>query len=455
MAILPAPPDRPPRSVLAASMLGSVVEWYDLFVYGTLVYFLSRLFFPSVLGIPSLILSLLAFVAGAAVRPLGGAVFGRAGDLLGRRYAFVITTLTMGVGSVAIGLLPTYAQVGVAAPLSLFFLRVVQGLALGGEYGGGVIYVAENSSDRRRGLWTSLLQSASSLGLLLATAVVLGVLTLLGPAGFLQWGWRIPFLAASPLLGISLYARWRLRETLLFERLTAQKRTSPAPLSEALRDRQNARRIGMVILVVGGASVVWHTAQFYSQIFLQGVMKGLTYHGLLPTLEAMLVALLLAAPFYPIFGALSDRWGRLRVVLVGTVVGGLAAYPTFFLLARFAAPPAPNVAALVLLLWPLLVLGAMCYAPLGAYLVELFPGRLRYTSVSIAHGIGTGDIGDATVIGAPVIALLLAAPLAGTLWCTLVPLACAPIAYLLLRRAPTPGIWREVETPPAHPDPAR
>jgi MFS family permease len=452
MAILPAPPDRPPNSVLAASMLGSVVEWYDLFVYGTLAFFLSQLFFPSVLGIPSLILSLLAFVAGAAVRPLGGAVFGRAGDLLGRRYAFVVTTLTMGIGS---DLLPTFAQIGVAAPLALFSLRVVQGLALGGEYGGGVIYVAENSADRQRGLWTSLLQSAASLGLLLATGVVLVVLTLLGPAVFLQWGWRVPFLAASPLLGISLYARWRLRETLLYQRLNAQKRTSPAPLSETLRNRANARRIGMVIVLVGGASVVWHTAQFYSQIFLQGVMKGLTYHGLLPTLEAMLVALLLAAPFYPIFGALSDRWGRLKMILIGTLVGGVVAYPAFYLLARFAAPPTPNVALLVLVLWPLLVLGAMCYAPLGAYLVELFPGRLRYTSVSIAHGIGTGDIGDATVIVAPVLALLFALPLAGTLWCTLVPLASAPLAYLLLRGAPTPGIWREVDTPPADVDPTQ
>jgi MFS family permease len=437
------PPERPSSRVLLASLIGSVIEWYDLFVYGTLVFVLSLVFFPKVLGIPPLILSLIAFVAGAAVRPLGGAVFGRFGDLLGRRSAFVLSTLTMGIGSVAIGVLPTYAQIGVAAPLALVALRVVQGLALGGEYGGGVIFIAENIRDRRRGLWTGVLQSASTLGLLLATAVVLLTLGLLGPANLKAWGWRLPFLGAIPLLGIALFVRWRLAETPLFRRLRELKRTSRMPITEALRNPGTRRRIGIAMAVVGGASIVWHTAQFYTQIFLQSAR----HLPLAPTLEAMFIALACAAPFYVVLGALSDRLGRLRLILLGTVGGAIATYPAFTLLAAFTSPL--NLPGLAAVLWGLLVLGALCYAPMGAYLVETFPARIRYTSVSLAHGVGTGDIGDATVIVAPVLALTLLSLYAGLLWSVAVPLVLAAIGVIALREERAVKLWAEVDAGPS------
>ncbi len=452
MSLEPAPPVRPPGRVLAASLAGSVVEWYDLFVYGTLVFVLSGLFFPKVLGIPPLVLGLLAFVAGAAVRPLGGAVFGPIGDRLGRRPAFVLSTLVMGLGSVAIGLLPTYAEAGVVAPLGLLALRVVQGLALGGEYGGGVIYVAESSHDRRRGLWTGVLQAASSLGLLLATVVVLVTLAVLGPAGLKAWGWRLPFLGASALLVVAVLARWRLTDTDLFRRLQESKRTSRAPLGEVLGTRETRRKVVLALAVVGGASVVWHTAQFYTQIFVQAQLGPLSDHGLHATLLAMAVALALAAPFYPLFGALSDRVGRLRLVLLGSVLGGLFAYPAFALLARFAQPPDPNVVGLAAVLWAELVLGALCYAPLGAYLVELFSGRVRYTGVSLAHGVGTGVIGDATVVIAPTLAIALAVWYGGLLWSIAVPLACSLVVALFVPERRGVSIWKEVELPPSTPE---
>ncbi len=447
MAALPNPPGRPPSRVLVASLTGSVIEWYDLFVYGTLVFVLSSLFFPSVLGLPPLVLGLIAFVAGAAVRPLGGAVFGRIGDLLGRRPAFVLTTIAMGLGSVAIGLLPTYAEVGLFAPIALVALRVVQGLALGGEYGGGVVYVAENTDDRRRGLWTSVLQVASTLGLLLATAVVLGTLAWLGPAGLKAWGWRLPFLGASALLVVAFLARWRLAETELYQRLQRLGRTSRAPLREVLGSRENARRVVLALALVGGASVVWHNAQFYTQIFLQGLLHPLPDHGLGTTLSAMGIALALAVPFYPFFGWLSDRVGRLRLVLLGSVLGSIVAYPSFLALAHFATAPGPYLPGLVLVLWVQLVLGAMCYAPLGAYLVEQFPGRIRYTAVSLAHGVGTGDLGDSTVVIAPVLALALSNLYAGLLWPVVVPLVCSLVVVLFAPEQRGLSIWREVELP--------
>jgi MFS family permease len=436
-----APPEHPSARVLLASLIGTVIEWYDLFVYGTLVFVLSTVFFPQVLGIPPLVLSLIAFVAGAAVRPLGGAVFGRFGDMIGRRFAFVLSTLTMGIGSVAIGLLPTYAAIGLAAPIALVSLRVLQGLALGGEYGGGVTFIAENIRDRRRGLWTGVLQSASTLGLLLATAAVLATLALLGPASLRAWGWRVPFLGAVPLLAVALFVRWRLVETPLFQRLRELKRTSRMPLRETLRSPDTQRRIAIGMAVVGGGSIVWHTGQFYTQIFLQSSR----HLPLTPTLEAMAVALAFAAPFYFLFGALSDRVGRLRLILLGTIGGAVATYPAFVLLAVFSSPA--NLPGLAVVLWGLLTLGALCYAPMGAYLVESFPARVRYTSVSLVHGIGTGDIGDATLLVAPVLALTLLGLYAGLLWSVLVPLALASVGLFALREERAVELWAEVEAP--------
>lgn len=427
----------PPAGVVAAAAIGSVIEWYDLFVYGSLVVVLSDIFFPSGGSVPSILPAIGAFVAGAAVRPLGGALFGRYGDLLGRRFAFVLTTATMGLGSVFVGLLPTYAQAGVFAPLALVSLRVMQGLALGGEYGGGVTYIAENAGDERRGLWTSFTQSAATLGLLLATLVSLAVRAFLGSGAFLAWGWRVPFLGSSLLLAVALVVRFRLGETMLYERLKEADNTSKTPLKESFSGKRSLRRVLTALVLVSGAAVVWHTAQFYTLIFMQDTLKI----GFLTAGTVGALSLAMGAPFFIIFGRLSDRVGRLKVILTGTVLGSLSFYPTYYAIDHLSSPP--NVPALILLLFIQIFFSAMCYGPLGAFLVEYFPGRVRYTSVSVAYGVGTGDVGDGTLLIAPLIALALGNIYAGLLWSTLYPLAAVVVVMALIKETSGVSIWSE------------
>ncbi len=430
--------ERPSKTILAAALIGSVVEWYDLFVYGSLVVVLSGVFFPSSGSVPPILPAIGAFVAGAAVRPLGGALFGRYGDLLGRKYAFVLTTLVMGLGSVFVGLLPTYAEAGVLAPLALVLLRILQGLALGGEYGGGVTYVAENTNDRNRGFWTSFTQSAATLGLLLASLVSLGVRIGLGPSAFQSWGWRIPFLGAALLLAVALFVRWRLSETPFYSTLREMNRTSEAPLKESTTNRENLRKLLLAAVLISGASVVWHTAQFYTSIFMQNTLKI----DFLTASTVVAASLALGAPAFLLFGWLSDRWGRLKIVLAGNVLGAFSFYPTYYAIAQYSQPP--NLPVLTGLLFVQILFSAMCYGPLGAFLVEYFPGRIRYTSVSIAHGVGTGDVGDGTLLIAPFLALSLGNIYGGLIWSTLAPLASTLIVILFLKETKETSIWSEI-----------
>lgn len=437
----PAEARRPSFLILGAAFVGSVVEWYDLFVYGSLVVTLSVVFFPSGGGaIPPILPALGAFVAGAAVRPLGGALFGRYGDMIGRKSAFLMTTVVMGLGSILVGLLPTYAEVGLLAPVSLVILRVIQGLALGGEYGGAAIYIAENTGDANRGLWTSFTQSASTLGLLLASSVALITRLYLGNVAFQSWGWRIPFLGASPLLLIALAVRWKLMETALFSRLKASGKTSSSPLADSLTKRDNLRLIILAIIIVSGASVVWHTAQFYTSIFMQNTLK-IDY---LTSATVTVTALALGSPFFILFGWLSDRIGRLKIILAGSILGAATFYPSYQLIASRSAPPdVPTLTGLLLLQ---IILSAMCYGPLAAFLVEFFPAKIRYTSISISHGIGTGDIGDATLLIAPILVLAVGSPYSGLVWSTLAPLATSLVAWRLIREKRT-SIWAETNEP--------
>lgn len=431
-------PSKPSYTILAGALVGSVVEWYDLFVYGSLVVVLSGVFFPMNGSVPAILPALGAFVAGAAVRPVGGAVFGRLGDKVGRKFAFIVTLLVMGAGSVVVGLLPTYKEVGIVAPIALVSLRVMQGLALGGEYGGGVIYMAENSPDATRGYWSSFTQAAATLGLILATAVVVLTRLLLGNDAFAAYGWRLPFLGAILLLVVAVVVRWRLRETALFAAVKDRGETSKAPLSESLA-RQRMRTIAVALVVVSGAAVVWHTAQFYTSIFMQSTLEV----GFLTSSEVTLAALLLGAPFYVVFGRLSDKIGRLKVILGGCLLGGLSFYPSYYAVSIFSKP-SPDVPVLVALLFVQVLFSAMCYGPLGAFLVELFPARIRYTSVSISHGVGTGDVGDATLIVAPLLVFALGDPYAGLIWSTAIPVVSSILGFLLIKETRGTRIWEEV-----------
>ncbi len=431
-------PSRPSSGILAAALIGSVFEWYDLFVYGSLVVVLSGVFFPSQGVVPPIFPAIGAFVAGAAVRPVGGALFGRYGDLLGRKYAFVLTILVMGLGSVFVGLLPTYDQAGIVAPLALVTLRILQGLALGGEYGGGVTYIAESSNDKNRGLWTSLPQSAATLGLILATSVSIGTRLWLGTDSFQDWGWRVPFLAASVLMIIALVIRSRLSETPFYSALKQMRRTSKAPLEESASNRENLGKLLLAMTLVSGASVVWHTVQFYTPIFMQNTLKL----DFLTAGTTAVVSLAIGAPFFVLFGWLSDKVGRLKIILIGNVLGSLTFYPTYYAISALADPP--NVIALISLMFIQVLFSAMCYGPLGAFLVEYFPGRIRYTSVSLAHGVGTGDIGDGTLLIAPFLAISLGNIYAGLIWSTFLPLLTTLVAALFIRETRAQSIWSEV-----------
>ncbi|MDV3278723.1 MAG: MFS transporter [Nitrososphaerales archaeon] len=404
------------RSVAIAATLGSMIEWYDLFVYGSLVVVLSKVFFPVQDASLSLLYALAAFVAGAAVRPIGGAIFGRLGDTAGRKRAFILTVLVMGLGATLTGLLPTYQQAGIIAPILLVVVRVVQGLALGGEFGGAVTYLAEHTDAKSRGRWTGLIQATATLGLLLSSAVVLAARVALGVTTFSDWGWRLPFLLSSVLILVAFVARRRLGETPPFTSLIESGTVSVSPIRESLTDRANLGLVLLAVVVVSGASVIWHTAQFYTTIFMQSVLKI----DLLTTTMVLLIALAFSAPLFVVFGWLSDKVGRLRLLLLANILGAVGFLPIYVAMKSFSSPL--NVPGLVLMVFSQTALSAMAYGPLAAYLAELFPTRIRYTSLSVPYGIGTGDVGDGTLLIAPALTLATGNIYAGLVWSTAVPL---------------------------------
>ena len=322
------------RKVIFASSLGTVFEWYDFYLYGTLAPIIAKQFF---VGDPTttFIFALMAFAAGFIVRPFGALVFGRLGDMIGRKYTFLITILIMGASTFVVGLLPSYASIGIAAPIVLVSLRILQGLALGGEYGGAATYVAEHAPEGKRGNFTSWIQTTATLGLFMSLMVILGTRTALGEDEFASWGWRVPFLVSVLLLGVSVWIRLSMHESPAFAKMKAEGKTSKAPLTESFLKAKNAKIVILALIgLTMGQAVVWYTGQFYSLFFLTQTLKidGATANILVA------IALALATPFFVIFGTLSDKIGRKYIILGGCLIAALTYFPIFKALTHYGNP---------------------------------------------------------------------------------------------------------------------
>ena len=326
---------RAERKVVFASSLGTVFEWYDFYLYGALAVIISKQFFSGVNETAAFIFALLAFAAGFAVRPFGALVFGRLGDLVGRKYTFLVTILIMGLSTFVVGCLPSYASIGIAAPIMLIALRLLQGLALGGEYGGAATYVAEHAPHGKRGLFTSWIQTTATLGLFLSLIVILITRTTLGEHAFSEWGWRIPFLLSSVLLCISVWIRLSLSESPAFQRMKEEGKQSKAPLRESFGEWKNLKIVILALVgLTAGQAVVWYTGQFYALFFLTKILKVADATANI----YIALALLIATPFFVIFGALSDKIGRKPIIMAGCLLAALTYFPIFKALTHYANP---------------------------------------------------------------------------------------------------------------------
>src|SRR5687767_3300800 len=438
--------------VIGASAVGTMIEWYDFYIFGSLAPVIAPLFYPPENQTFAYIAYLATFAVGFVVRPFGALFFGRIGDIVGRKYAFLVTLLIMGGATAMLGFLPTYAQIGIAAPIILLIIRVLQGLALGGEYGGAAVYVAEHVPDHRRGFYTSFIQITATLGLFLSLAVILVVQNMMSPeqlAGTADGigGWRIPFLISIFLVVISLYIRLRMKESPIFEHLKSGGMTSANPLIEAFTKWQNLKIVLISLFgATAGQGVVWYTGQFYALFYLQSILN-------LNTTSAnyiVAIALLMGMPFFVVFGALSDRVGRKWIIMAGCFLALLTYIPIYKAMQSAAgsnvvtaisqknpvtgaisltpqsldaagnivtAPKVlpytsirdlvanPTAWMLILLVFIQVLWVTMVYGPIAAYLVEAFPARIRYTSLSLPYHIGNGVFGGLLpLIGLSVIA---------------------------------------------------
>lgn len=379
--------------VIGASAVGTMIEWYDFYIFGSLAAVISLHFYPSGNQVAALLATLATFGAGFAARPFGALFFGRIGDLVGRKYAFLVTLLIMGGATFLIGILPGYATIGIAAPIILVTIRVLQGLALGGEYGGAAVYVAEHVPDHKRGFYTSFIQTTATLGLFLSLLVILAVRESMSQSAWESWGWRVPFLLSIVLVAVSLFIRLRLKESPLFTKIKDAGKTSKAPIMESFGSKAKWQTILLVLWgAAAGQAVVWYTGQFYTLSWLQNESTaGVPF---VDTNWIVAIGLALGTPFFVVFGALSDRFGRKTVMMAGNLLAAIFTIPIFVLM-RAHTPVGGNYNPVVLIfcVFVLVLFVTMVYGPIAAFLVESFPARVRYTSVSLPYHIGNGYFG--------------------------------------------------------------
>src|SRR5262245_45942482 len=411
--------------VILASSVGTMIEWYDFYIFGSLAVVLSQKFYPSGNNTFALIAYLSTFAIGFLVRPFGALFFGRIGDLVGRKYAFLVTLTIMGFGTFLIGCMPTYAQAGWFAPVALIAIRVFQGLALGGEYGGAAIYVAEHVPDNKRGYWTSYIQITATLGLFLSVITVVILQFYMAPANFQAYGWRIPFLLSIILVMISLYIRLKMKESPIFQNIKSTGMSSAKPLKDAFTQWPNFKLVLISLLgATAGQGVVWYTGQYYALFYLQSILRVNLRTGFI----IVALAMLLGMPFFTVFGALSDKIGRKKIIMAGCLLAVFTYYPIYHAMQSAAgnnvvtfksqrnpvtgaptltpltvdaggkqipAPvaPNPNVPLLTLLVFIQVLYVTMVYGPIAAYLVEAYPAKIRYSAFSLPYHIGNGVFG--------------------------------------------------------------
>jgi MFS family permease len=470
--------------IITASSVGTLIEWYDFYIFGSLSTIIAQKFFPSANPTAALLSTLATFAAGFIVRPFGALVFGRLGDIIGRKHTFLLTLVLMGASTFLIGLVPSFATIGYWAPFLVLVLRLLQGLALGGEYGGAATYVAEHSPANRRGFFTSWIQTTATLGLFVSLAVILSIRRLVGVEEFTNGnGWRYPFLLSIVLVIVSIFIRLKMQESPLFSKLKSEGKTSTNPLKESFGHKENFK---MVLLALFGATmgqgVIWYTGQFYAQSFLL-TRCSVEYEQ---ANSIILIALVIATPFFVIFGALSDRWGRKNIMMLGMLLGVLLYRPIFDKLYSIAdtsvktaisqvqstkgaidgspgalvttsmfedgtqlkvtekssgtegAPAVQTTKELVLntadkwkmvaLITVMVLFVTMVYGPIAAFLVELFPTRIRYTSMSLPYHIGNGVFGGLVPFIATLITTLPGANHLSGLW---YPIGVAAVSLII------------------------
>jgi len=463
-----------------------MIEWYDFYIFGSLATVISPLFYPQGNNTIALIAYLSTFAVGFVVRPFGALFFGRIGDLVGRKYAFLVTLLIMGGATALIGFLPTYRSIGLAAPIFLLVIRILQGLALGGEYGGAAVYVAEHVPDERRGFYTSFIQITATLGLFVSLVVILVVQNTMSREAFASWGWRLPFILSIFLVAVSLYIRLRMKESPIFTHIKTTGMTSAQPLKEAFTRWENLKRVLISLFgATAGQGVVWYTGQFYALFYLQTILKvnATSANYIVAT------ALLLGMPFFVLFGALSDRLGRKWIMMAGCIVAALSYWPIYRAMQSVTGSnvvtavsqknpvtgaigltpqtlvdgvlqPAKEVLTfvgfsqlagnstawqLMLLVFIQVIFVTMVYGPIAAYLVEAFPAKIRYTSLSLPYHIGNGVFGGLL----PLIGLSVVAQ-TGNIYAGLYyPIAVAALTFvvgsLLLPETKHVLIWKEID----------
>jgi MFS family permease len=420
--------------VITASSVGTVIEWYDFYIFGSLSAIIGPVLFGSKGKPEETLLGILAvFGVGFVVRPFGAVVFGRIGDMVGRKYTFLVTLLIMGGATFITGLIPSYDKIGILAPVIVVVLRLLQGLALGGEYGGAATYVAEYAPDKQRGYYTSFIQITATGGLILSILVIVIARKAMGEAAFKEWGWRIPFLLSGFLVIASYYIRKKLHESPLFAKAKATGTTSKSPLRDSFVNPVNRRLVLIALFgVTMGQGVIFYTSQFFAYSFMNATLKM----DLVDSSTALVVAMVLATPLFVYFGSLSDRIGRKRIIMTGMICGALFTIPLFYGIKAYAGPlteitpatvdaagaavPAvmkaltPNVTMITVLTFILVLFVTMVYGPIAAYLVELFPTSVRYTSLSVPYHIGNGVFGGFVPLVATWIGVWAASQPAGT-----------------------------------------